>query len=114
MSGETNHRGVAAPLNMAIFESDKYALLGWDMLDDHKDQLWTLKQYKKYITASYIARLWYCNDIDAIWDWVARWEFCRTACVIPQFVLRYTEVIRFTKGIKTFPHILVATSQWYM
>jgi hypothetical protein len=52
-----NCRGVAAPLDMVIFESDEYALLGWDMLSPHKDQLWTLKQCKKYITGSHIARL---------------------------------------------------------
>jgi hypothetical protein len=43
MSGGTNRRGVAAPLDMVIFESDEYALPGWDMLSAHKDQLWTLK-----------------------------------------------------------------------
>jgi hypothetical protein len=31
-----------------------------------KDQLWTLKQCKKYITGSHIARLWYCDDMGAI------------------------------------------------
>jgi hypothetical protein len=43
MSGETNRKGVAAPLDMVIFESDEYALPGWDMLSAHKDRLWTLK-----------------------------------------------------------------------
>jgi hypothetical protein len=81
MSGRTNRRGVAAPLDMVIFESDEYTLLGWDMLSAHKDRLWTLKQCKKYITASHIARLWYCDDMDAVQGWVARWEFRMTACV---------------------------------
>jgi hypothetical protein len=66
MLGGTNRRGVAAPLDMVIFESDEYALPGWDMLSAHKDRLWTLKQCKKYITASHIVRLWYCDDMDAI------------------------------------------------
>jgi hypothetical protein len=44
MSGGTNRRGVAAPLDMVIFESDEYALPMWDMLSTHKDRLWTLKQ----------------------------------------------------------------------
>jgi hypothetical protein len=61
-----NGRGVAAPLDMVIFESNEYALLGWDMLSPHKDRLWTLKQCKKHITGSHIARLWYCDDMDAI------------------------------------------------
>jgi hypothetical protein len=60
MSGGINRRGVAAPLDMVIFESDDYALPGWDMLSAHKEQC------KKYITASHIARLWYCDDMDAI------------------------------------------------
>ena len=42
-------------------------------------------------------RLWYRDDMDAIWDWMARWEFHIIACAIPQFVLHYTEVIRFTR-----------------
>jgi hypothetical protein len=103
MSRGGNCRGVAAPLDMVIFESDEYTLPGSDMLSAHKDQLWTLKQYKKYITGSHIARLWYCDDMDAIRDWVARWEFHMTACAIPQFALRYTEVIRFTKGGQNLP-----------
>jgi hypothetical protein len=51
-----NRRGVAAPLDMVIVEGDEYTLPGWDMLSPHKDQLWTLKQCKKYITGSHIAR----------------------------------------------------------
>jgi hypothetical protein len=43
MSRRGNHRGVAALLDMVIFESDEYALPGWDMLSAHKDRLWTLK-----------------------------------------------------------------------
>jgi hypothetical protein len=83
---------------MVIFESDEYALPGWDMLSAHKDRLWPLKQCKKYITGSHIARLWYCDDMDAIRGWVACWEFRMTACTIPQFALRYTKVIRFIRG----------------
>jgi hypothetical protein len=98
-----NCRGVAAPLDMVIFESDEYALLGWDMLSPHKDRLWTLKQCKKYITRSHIARLWYCDDMDAIWGWMARWEFRMTACAIPEFALWYTEVIWLTKGGQNLP-----------
>jgi hypothetical protein len=41
--------------------------------------------------------------MDAIRDWVARWEFHMTACAIPQFVLWYTEVIRFTRGDQNLP-----------
>jgi hypothetical protein len=73
------------------------------MLSAHKDRLWTLKQCKKYITTSHIARLWYCDDMDAIRDWMARWEFRMTACAIPQFALRCTEVIRFTRGDQNLP-----------
>jgi hypothetical protein len=98
-----NRRGVAAPLDMVIFENDEYALLGWDMLSPHKDRLWTLKQYKKYITRSHIARLWYCDDMDAIRGWLACWEFHMTTCAIPEFALRYTGVIRFTKGGQNLP-----------
>jgi hypothetical protein len=58
-----NRRAVAAPLDMVIFESNEYALHGWDMLSPHKA---ILKQYKKFITGSHIARLWYCDDMDAI------------------------------------------------
>jgi hypothetical protein len=32
-----NRREVAAPLDMAIFEGDEYALPRWDMLSPHKD-----------------------------------------------------------------------------
>jgi hypothetical protein len=39
MSGGTNRRGVAAPLDMVIFESHEYVLAGWDMLSAHKDRL---------------------------------------------------------------------------
>jgi hypothetical protein len=73
------------------------------MLSAHKDRLWTLKQCKKYITRSHIARLWYCDDMDAIRGWVACWEFCMTACAIPQFALQYTKVIRFTRGAQNLP-----------
>jgi hypothetical protein len=52
-----NRRGVATPLHMVIFESDEYALPVGDMLSPYKDQLWTLKQCKKYITGSHIERL---------------------------------------------------------
>jgi hypothetical protein len=34
-----NRMGVAAPLDMVIFEGDEYALPGWDMLSPHKDRL---------------------------------------------------------------------------
>ena len=103
MLGRGNRRGVADPLNMAIFEGDEYALAGWDMLPAHKDRLWTLKQCKRYITVSHIARLWYCGDMDAIRGWVARWEFRKTACAIPQFAQRYEEVIRCTRGDQNLP-----------
>jgi hypothetical protein len=87
-----NRRGVAAPLDMVIFESDEYALPGWYMLSAHKDRLWTLKQCKKYITGSHIARLWYCDDMDAIRDWVARWEFRMTAtCTYSNLSMVYAE-----------------------
>jgi hypothetical protein len=33
-----NRRGIAAPLDMVIFESDEYALPGWDILSPHKDR----------------------------------------------------------------------------
>ena len=103
MARRRHRRGVADPLDMVIFESDDYALRGWDMLSPHMDRLWTLKQCKKYITASHIARLWSCDDMDAIQGWVARWEFRKTACAIPQFALRYAEVIRFTRGDQNLP-----------
>jgi hypothetical protein len=109
-----NCRGVAAPLDMVIFESDENALLGWDMLSPHKDQLWIPKQCKNYITGSHIARLWYCEDMDAIRGWLDRWEFCMTACAIPEFALRYTEVIRFTRGGQNLPTCTYSKSQWYM
>jgi hypothetical protein len=35
--------------------------------------------------------------MDAIRGWLARWEFCMTACAIPEFALQYTKVIRFTR-----------------
>jgi hypothetical protein len=38
-----NSKGAAAPLDMANFEGDEYALPGWDTLSLMKDQLWTLK-----------------------------------------------------------------------
>jgi hypothetical protein len=41
--------------------------------------------------------------MDAIQGWVARWEFRMTTCAIPQFALRYTEVIWFTKGGQNLP-----------
>jgi hypothetical protein len=82
-----NRRGVAAPLDMVIVEGDEYTLPGWDMLSPHKDQLWTLKQCKKYITGSHIARLWYCDDMDTIQDWLACWEFRMIACAIPELAL---------------------------
>jgi hypothetical protein len=47
--------------------------------------------------------LWYCDDMNAIWGWVACWEFRMTSCAIPQFVLRNTEVIRFTRGDQNLP-----------
>jgi hypothetical protein len=34
---------------------------------------------------------------------VAHWEFCMIACAIPQFALRYIEVIRFTRGDQNLP-----------
>jgi hypothetical protein len=83
-----NRRGVAGPLNMVIFEGDEYALPGWDMLSLHKDRLWTLKQCKKYITGSHIARLWYCDDMDAIWGWLACWEFRMIACATQSLLYR--------------------------
>jgi hypothetical protein len=98
-----NRRGVAAPLDMVIFESDEYALFGWDMLSPYKDRLWTLKQCKKYITRSHITRLWYCDDMDAIRGGLACWEFRMTTCAIPEFALWYTEVIRFTMGGQNLP-----------
>jgi hypothetical protein len=73
------------------------------MLSPHKDRLWTLKQCKKYLTGSHIARLWYCDDMDAIQGWLARWEFRMTTCAIPEFALRYAEVIRFTRGGQNLP-----------
>jgi hypothetical protein len=103
MLGGTNRRGVAAPLDMVIFESNEYTLPGWDMLSAYKDRLWTLKQYKKYIIGPHIVRLWYCDDMDTIRGWVAHWEFCITACAIPQFALWYTKVIRFTRGGQNLP-----------
>ena len=103
MAGQRHRRGVADPLDMIIFESDDYALLGWDMLSPHMDRLWTLKQCKKYITASHIARLWHCDDMDAIQGWIHRWEFRKTACAIPQIAQRYEEVIRFTRGNQNLP-----------
>jgi len=78
-------------------------LPGWDTLRPHMDRLWTLKQCKKYITASHIARLWNCDDMDAIQGWVARWEFRKTACAVPEFAQRYEEVIRFTRGGQNLP-----------
>lgn len=103
MLGRRHHRGVADPLDIVIFEGVEYASTGWDMLPAHKDRLWTLKQCKKYITQSHIARLWYCDDMDAIRGWVARWEFRKTACAIPQFAQRYEEVIRCTRGDQNLP-----------
>jgi hypothetical protein len=88
---------------MVIFEGDEYALPEWHMLSPHKDRLWTLKQYKKYITGSHIARLWYYDDMDAIRGWLVRWEFCMTACAIPLFALQYTEVVQWTKGGQDLP-----------
>jgi hypothetical protein len=98
-----NRRGVATPLDMVIFEGDEYALLGWDMLSPHKDRLWTLNQCKKYVTGSHIARLWYCDHMDAIRGWLARWEFCMTTCAIPEFALWYTKVIWWTRGGQDLP-----------
>ena len=103
MAGRRHRRGVADPLDMAIFESDDYALPGWDTLSAHKDRLWTKKQCKKYIIASHIARLWNCDDMEAVRGWVSRWEFRKTACAIPQFAQRYEEVIRFTRGGQNLP-----------
>jgi hypothetical protein len=98
-----NHKDVADPLDMVIFEGDEYALPGWDILSPHKDRLWTLIQCKKYITGSHIVRLWYCDDMDAIWGWLARWEFRMTACAIPEFGLRLGEVIQQTRGGQSLP-----------
>jgi hypothetical protein len=95
---------------MVIFESDEYALPGWDMLSAHKDRLWTLKQCKKYITGSHIARLWYCDDMDAIRGWVAHWEFCMIACAILQFALWYTP--GKSLSIKLMTHLLTKGIFW--
>jgi hypothetical protein len=73
------------------------------MLSPHKDRLWTLKQCKKYITGSHIARLGYCDDMDISRDWLVHWEFRMTACAITKFALRYTKVIRFTRGGQNLP-----------
>jgi hypothetical protein len=98
-----NRRGLAAPLDMESFEGDEYELLGWDMLSPQKDRLWILKQCKKYITGSHITRLWYCVDMDAIRGWLTRWKFRMTTCAIPEFALRYIEVIWWTKGGQDLP-----------
>jgi hypothetical protein len=66
-------------------------------LNSTKDQLWILKQCKEIHHEMTYAKLWYSHDMDAIWDWLAHWEFCMTACAIPQFALWYGEVIRWTK-----------------
>ena len=55
------------------------------------------------MAGSQIARLWYCDDMDAIRGWLAHWEFCMTTCAIPKFALRYTEVIRWTRGGQDLP-----------
>jgi hypothetical protein len=34
-----------------------------------------------------------------------------TTCAIPEFALRYAEVIRFIREAKTFPCVLIATFQ---
>jgi hypothetical protein len=102
---------VADLLDMVIFEGDEYALPEWDMLSPYKDRIWTLKQCKKYITGSHFARLWYCDDMDAIRGWLVRWEFHMTTCAIPEFGLWYGEVIWWTSP---FPHVRIATSQWCM
>ena len=114
MPREGNRRGVATPLDMVIFEGDEYTVPRWDLLNPHKDWLWTLKQCNKYITGSHITRLWYCDDMDAIQDWLAHWEFRMTTCAISELALWYTEVIWWTKGTRIFPHVLIATSQWCM
>jgi hypothetical protein len=41
--------------------------------------------------------------MDTIWDWLARWEFGMIACAIPELALRYTEVIRWTRGGQDLP-----------
>ena len=98
MPRKRNYRGVGAPLDIEIFEGDEYALPGWDMLSLHRDRLWTVKECKRYIRGSHIARLWYNDDMDAIRDWLVCWEFCMIVCAILEFALWYTEVIRWTKG----------------
>ena len=41
--------------------------------------------------------------MDTIRGRVARWEFCRTICAIPQFALWYIEVIHFIRGDQNLP-----------
>jgi hypothetical protein len=41
--------------------------------------------------------------MDAIRGWLAHREFRMTTCAIPEFVLLYTEVIRFTRGGQNLP-----------
>jgi hypothetical protein len=43
MSRGGNCKGIANPLNMAIFEGDEYVLPRWNMLIPSKDRVWILK-----------------------------------------------------------------------
>ena len=93
-----NHKKIANPLDMEIFESDDYASFGWDNLRPNIDQLWPLKKYKKYITGPHIVRLWYFDDMDAMQYWLAHWKFCMTSYTISKFAICYDEMIMWIRA----------------
>jgi hypothetical protein len=103
LSTRRHRKGVAEPLDMVIFEGNEHAASGWNTLPDHMDRLWDRRQCKKYIKQSHIARLWNCQNMDAIRGWMDRWEFPKTQCRIPQVTERYEEVIRYTRENQRLP-----------
>jgi hypothetical protein len=99
---------------MVIFESDEYALPGWDMLSSHKDRLWTLKQCKKYITRSIL------RDCGIVMTWTQSgvgWlvgNFVWQHAPFQSLLYSIQRWFGLLGGAKTFPRVLIATSQWYM
>ena len=111
-----NRRRIAASLDMVIFESDEYALPKWNMLSPHKDRLWTLKQCKKIHH-----RISYCKIV-VLW-WHGRNLGLAGSLGIPYDSMCHSRVCSTVYrgdfvyqggGAKTFPRVLIATSQWYM
>jgi hypothetical protein len=67
----TNHRRVADPLDMAIFENEDYKLLGWKEFEAQCQSIMDTKAVQETME-SRIARLWYSDDTNSIRLWMVR------------------------------------------